>query len=291
MTTGFDIVIFQFNRTLGNCQMAKVDVDDNTRLLLKEASGYKILGKEAETACFKIYHNDSLAKAVREKAKLMVIESNLRFVLKFAMDYNRITGVPLVDLYAEGKLGLMDAFYRYDWRTGVKFGSYAVWYVRTHIGSFVQECDMVRVPVRLRKKVLKAIRDGEDISGMRYAKEAEAAILHTISTDTPVEHDDDDSGSITVGDTIGDTSVEAPDEEYGRELLRNRLDSEFRTVLEPSEAKLLRSLYGIDGEEYSLDDVAAETGSDKEWVRRAKARALDKLRDSKGLSKFTYGIS
>ena len=137
--------------------MAKTAAETDSRtldLLIRETSEYEIIGKEAETACFQIYHSDKASPSVKEAAKLKVIRSNLRFALKFAMDYSRITGLPVEDFYSDGKLGLMEAFYRFDWRTGVKFGSYAVWYLRTRMSSTVQENDLVRVPVRLRKKVL-----------------------------------------------------------------------------------------------------------------------------------------
>lgn len=261
-------------------------------LLLKETSSYEIIGRDAETACFRIYHSDRSSPAVKEAAKLKVIQSNLRFALKFAMDYHRITGIPVSDFYADGKLGLMDAFYRYDWTTGVKFGSYAVWYLRTRMGSSVQENDLVRVPVRLRKKVLKALKSGEGVEDIRYGKEAEASMMHTFSMDLPIDSDDDDdSGTITVGDTIPDVDEQSmPDYGHAHELLREKLDREMGSSLTLEESKLLRYLYGLDGEGTSLDDAAAEIGSSKDWARRAKAKALAKLRESHALDDFAEGV-
>lgn len=273
--------------------MAKcIEKGENLDLLVRETSSYEIIGKEAETACFKIYHSDTASPAVKEAAKLKVIQSNLRFALKFAMDYHRVTGMPVEDFYGDAKLGLMDAFYRYDWRTGVKFGSYAVWYLRTRMSSTVQEKDLIRVPVRLRKKVLRAIRDGEDISIIRYGKEAESAIMHTFSMDTPVESEcEDDGNTITVGDTIPDVDEELmPDYGHSLELLREKLDHEMKHTLTLEESRLLRHMYGLDGEETSLDDAAAELGSSKDWARRAKAKALAKLRESGKLDEFAKGV-
>lgn len=260
-------------------------------LLIKETSEYEIIGKEAETACFQIYHSDKASPSVKEAAKLKVIRSNLRFALKFAMDYSRITGLPVEDFYSDGKLGLMEAFYRFDWKTGVKFGSYAVWYLRTRMSSTVQENDLVRVPVRLRKRILKVLKNGGTVDGIRYGKEAEASMLHTISMDVPVTTENvDDDDSLSVGDTIVDSDIECqPDYGHSRDLLRERIDSEMKCTLTLEESKLLRHLYGLDGEESSLDDVAAETGNSKDWVRRAKSRALAKLREAHGLDDFENG--
>ena len=269
----------------------KVDMGENVSLLIKETSAYEIIGRDAETACFKIYHDQSIPKHIREAAKLKVIQSNLRFALQFAMDYHRITSIPVEDFYADAKLGLMEAFYRYDYTLGVKFGSFAVWYMRTRMGGTVQENDLVRVPVRLRKKVLDALRKGKPVDTIRYGKEAEASIMHTFSMDLPVDTDDDDGGAITVGESIQDTDPsKMPDYRYGMELLRERVNSELKVTLTPDERKLLRCMFGLDGEESSLEEAAVEFGTSKEWARHTKAKALAKLREAHGLDDFTDGI-
>ena len=273
--------------------MAKCIETGELELLLKETSSYEILGKDAETAYFKIYHNATASRAVKEAAKLKVIRSNLRLVLKLAIDYSKISRIPLSDFYAEGTLGLLDAFYRYDWRIGTKFDSYAIWYLRVRMAGGVQASDLVRVPPRLRKKVLDALKEGKPVEAIRYGKEAEAAIMHTFSMDTPIEPDgDDDRGHITVGDTIPDNGGDElmPDYSHSQELLRGKLDEQMNSVLTLEESKLLRLLYGLDGERISLDDAAAEIGSSKDWARRAKAKALAKLRGTHALDKFGEGV-
>lgn len=274
--------------------MAKAKVfDEEVSELIRETSSYEIIGKAAETACFKIFHSAGVPESVREGAKLKVIRSNLRFALKLAIDYHNMTGMPVGDFFADGKLGLLEAFYRYDWTTGVKFGSYAIWYLRTRMSSTVAERDLVRVPVRLRKKVIKALKDGVPMDAIKYGKEAEASIMHTISMDTPItsDTDDEESADITVSDAIPDVDAAAPDYGHAQQMLHDRLESEMKCSLSPDECKLLRHLYGIDREESSLDDVAMETGNSKDWVRRAKAKALAKLRESHGLDDFREGIN
>jgi DNA-directed RNA polymerase sigma subunit (sigma70/sigma32) len=64
----------------------------------------------------------------------------------------------------------------------------------------------------------------------------------------------------------------------------------MNSVLTLEESKLLRQMYGLDGEETSLDDAAAEIGSSKDWARRAKAKALAKLRESHALDDFAEGV-
>ena len=250
--------------------------------LIAEVTGYEIIGQRAETACFKAYHT-SKQDGVREAAKLKILKSNLRFVLKFAMDYHRMTGLPVVDFYAEGKLGLMESFYKYDYKTGVKFASFAIWEVRRHMAMVVQGRDLIHVPVRQRKRVLQALRDGAPID-MHYGNEAVNAITVPDSLDMAVGADGETS-TFLLHDVIPDTSPDAnPENRAIMEDMLVGLDAEMKRVLTPMENKLLRSLYGLDGEGCSFEEEAANTGLSKDWVRKMKNQAMEKLRDSKRLN-------
>ncbi len=250
--------------------------------LIAEVVGYKIIGQRAENACFQAYHT-SKNEGVREAAKLKIIQSNLRFVLKFAMDYHNMTGLPIVDFYTEGKLGLMESFYKYDYRTGVKFSSFAIWEVRRHMSMVVQGRDLIHVPVRQRKRVLKAIRDGLPMD-MNYGNEAMNAIVGPDSLDMPVGEDGENS-TFLLHDVIPDETPDAnPEHSVIMEEMKDGLEAEMNRVLTPVENRLLRSLYGLDGDGCSFEEEAANTGMSKDWIRKIKNQAIEKLRDSKRLS-------
>jgi len=250
--------------------------------LIAEVAGYEIIGHRAENACFSAYHT-SKDEGVREAAKLKIIKSNLRFVLKFAMDYHNMTGLPIVDFYTEGKLGLMESFYKYDYRTGVKFASFAIWEVRRHMSMVVQGKDLVHVPVRQRKRVLQAIREGLPID-MNYGNEAVNAILGPDSLDMPVG-EDGESSTFLLHDVIPDKTTDSnPEKAALMEDMRSGLEVEMERVLSPVENRLLRSLYGLDGEGCSFEEEAANTGMSKDRIRKIKNQAIEKLRDSKRLN-------
>lgn len=250
--------------------------------LIAEVARYEIIGHRAETACFKIYHT-SKDEGIREAAKLKIIKSNLRLVLKFAMDYHNVTGLPIVDFYTEGKLGLMEAFYKYDYRTGVKFASFAIWEIRRHVSMVVQGRDMIHVPVRQRKRVLKAMRNGLPVDMMNYGTEAKNAIMGPDSLERPAK-DGDDESAFLLHEVIPDETPETNPEQHAiLEDMRAGLDIEMSRVLNPVENRLLRALYGLDGDGSSFDEEAANTGTSKEWVRRTKNQAIEKLRDSNRL--------
>ena len=81
-----------------------------------------------------------LASKYREKGDIeaahKLITSNLRFVVKIALEYKNY-GVKLLDLIQEGNIGLMMAVKKFDPLRGYRFISYAVWWIRAYIQNFI----------------------------------------------------------------------------------------------------------------------------------------------------------
>lgn len=81
-----------------------------------------------------------LALKYREKGDIeaahKLITSNLRFVVKIALEYKNY-GLKLLDLIQEGNIGLMMAVKKFDPRRGYRFISYAVWWIRAYIQNFI----------------------------------------------------------------------------------------------------------------------------------------------------------
>ena len=111
----------------------------------------------------------SLAKAYREhgdvEAAHRLVTANLRFVVKIAHEY-RAYGLRLLDLIQEGNLGLMTAVKKFDPERGVKLISYAVWWIRAHIQSFIMRSwSLVKIGTTQaqRKLFFKLRSEGEEI--------------------------------------------------------------------------------------------------------------------------------
>ncbi len=64
-------------------------------------------------------------------------EHNLRLVITIAAPFARSSGMPIEDLVQEGSVGLMEAVGRFDPRRGVRFGSYAPWWIRAFILKYL----------------------------------------------------------------------------------------------------------------------------------------------------------
>ena len=82
-----------------------------------------------------------------EEALNKLVRSNLRFVVSVAKKYQN-QGVPLSDLINEGNLGLIRAAHKFDETKGIKFISYAVWWIRQAIlQALAEQSRIVRVPL------------------------------------------------------------------------------------------------------------------------------------------------
>jgi RNA polymerase sigma factor (sigma-70 family) len=140
---------------------------DSFALYLQEIGSHPLIGPEEERR---------LARRIRagDRGALdRMVESNLRFVVSVARRYRHL-GVPLQDLVTEGNLGLLEAAERFDERKGVRFTSYAVWWVRQSIISAIrQQIGIVRVPVSKRRGRLALERGPMPRRSKSHARDGE----------------------------------------------------------------------------------------------------------------------
>src|SRR5213079_2962100 len=108
---------------------------------LREISQYPLITREEEvTLAQRIKRGD-------EEALDKLVRSNLRFVVSVAKKYQN-QGVSLSDLINEGNLGLIRAAHKFDETKGIKFISYAVWWIRQAIlQALAEQSRIVRVPL------------------------------------------------------------------------------------------------------------------------------------------------
>src|SRR2546427_1827050 len=108
---------------------------------LREISQYPLITREEEV---------TLAQRIKqgeEEALDKLVRSNLRFVVSVAKKYQN-QGVSLSDLINEGNLGLIRAAHKFDETKGIKFISYAVWWIRQAIlQALAEQSRIVRVPL------------------------------------------------------------------------------------------------------------------------------------------------
>lgn len=236
-----------------------------------------------------------LAEEVRggsEDALDTLIRSNLRFVVTVAKKY-RNQGVPLQDLVNEGNVGLIRAARKFDERKGIKFVTYAVWWIRQAIlQAIAEQSRIVRVPLNRaaalhrigrrqsslrqdlgREPTLDELADGLDLS--QSVLDATLAVSQShLSLDAPAGPGEEHS----LMDYMPDQLSPRPDEHVFENALAEMLNSALST-LDERQARVLRLYYGLDDEEpRTLEEIGALLGVTRERVRQIKEKALARLR-------------
>lgn len=256
---------------------------DKVVTALNEDSEVKYLGKI----------RDALGEAGRRRDSF--VKANLRLVVTMARRYDR-GGMPLADLIQEGNLGLMHAVNRFDFRRGLRFSTYACWWIRHAISrALADKGRAVRIPVHMleAQQQLEKVRQGliKDLSRPPTSQElAEAARvplkkLHEmhryimgpgVSLDRSV-HDEDDR---VFGDTLADPTTEdsTPADGLTTSKLCEQVGTHLRD-LTPIEADILKQRFGLgDDEERTFREIGDQYKLSRERIRQIQNVALDKLR-------------
>jgi len=240
---------------------------------LREISAYPLIDRQEE---------GELAKRIRRgdrEALEKLVNSNLRFVVSIAKKYQN-QGVALADLINEGNLGLIRAAEKFDETRGVKFISYAVWWIRQAIlQALAEQSRIVRVPLNRagellgREPTVGELAEGLDVDADELYKTMSIAMAH-LSLDAPLVPGEDNK----LLDYLPDEYRPGPEQEAFEKALRTNVEAALST-LKPREAKILRLYYGLDGEEaMTLEEIGQQLGVTRERVRQIKERALARLR-------------
>jgi RNA polymerase primary sigma factor len=221
-----------------------------------------------------------------------LVRANLRFVVSVAKQYQN-QGLSLQDLINEGNLGLIKAAQRFDETRGFKFISYAVWWIRQSILQAVAEqARIIRLPLNQVGAISKLKKTAAMLEQEYQRKPSTAEIakeldlseskvqgmmgmnMHQISTDAPL--DDDDEGNFL--DVYVDQDSVATDEAVENESDNNAIKRSL-SMLTEKERQVINMYYGIGtSREYSLDEIALQMGISRERTRQIRDRALKRLK-------------
>lgn len=231
-------------------------------------------------------------KAGDEEAKNKLVEANLRFVVSVAKQYQG-NGLELVDLINEGNIGLIKAAERFDATRGIKFISYAVWWVRQQIFLAISEQSrMVRLPqnqVGMISKLTGAAaafqqiegrepsaEELSEITGIPAAKISESLGLSGkhVSLDKPLG---EDSESGTLMELKPDEESPAADLAVDNESMREDI-TDVLGMLTSREQKILLWSFGIGCAEMTMEEIGEKLDLSRERVRQVREKAVRKLR-------------
>lgn len=241
----------------------------------------------------------ALAKRIErgdQRAKKTMVERNLGLVLWVART-QRDVDVPFADLVQEGTVGLLRAAERFDHRRGVKFSTYAVWWIRRSIRDAVAAASVIRIPAEARRQQA-AIRHAEaelDRSASRLHSDAEiaehtglsvttvrsvrGAAKVTASLDAPIG-----TGATPVVAYLADHRVADPVEAVIAREDRGEVAALLRLLPRRHREVLVRR-YGLNGHGIqSHAEIGAWLGVGEERSRQLEREALNRLRSIVGSS-------
>lgn len=269
----------------GSVRKSSVD-EGSLDQYLREISQYPLISREEEV---------ELARRIKQGCQESLdklVRSNLRFVVSVAKKYQN-QGVSLADLINEGNLGLIRAAHKFDETKGIKFISYAVWWIRQAIlQALAEQSRIVRVPLNRagtlhrigkrsselqqelgREPTVEEIAEGLDIPEEEVAKTLSISQSH-LSLDAPLSPGEDNK----LLDYLPDTQRPGPDDETFERALSESI-KEVLSTLKEREAKILRLYFGLDGQEpMTLEEIGSMLGITRERVRQIKEKALNRLR-------------
>ena len=231
--------------------------------------------------------------AAGDRARAQLINSNLRLVVSIARRYQG-HGLSLLDLIQEGSLGLMRAVDKFDPSRGLKFSTYATYWIRQSVGrAIADQSRTVRLPVHLGERLSRLARARQrliqhldrDPTAEEIANElgltadqvirAEQAALTPASLDEA--HTDDGTG--TLAEIIADPLQPSPLDAVSHDLLRGDL-REALSHLTPRERHIIQLRYGLGGgSALTLEQIGQRLSLTRERVRQLESEALKKLRD------------
>jgi RNA polymerase primary sigma factor len=222
-----------------------------------------------------------------------LIRANLRFVISVAKKYQN-RGMGLTDLIGEGNIGLLTAARKFDPDQGVKFISYAVWWIRQAIlAALARQGRTVWVPLNRTADLSRIVRSAETLrkeferqptpEEIAHATGLTVEVVQSLATlnssdlrlDAPVEGE----GERALSDRFVADEQSNPDTQVMDQLLTEEIDRALG-ALPARDAKVLRLYFGLnDGREHTLEEIGDLLGVTRERVRQLRDRALKRLRD------------
>lgn len=232
-----------------------------------------------------------LAASTEEHRETRIDEA-IGYVPKVARRY-RGCGIPFDDLLGAGNLGLVEAALRFDPSRGVKFVTYADWWIRKAIlQTLERELGAVRLP-RYRQQQLKRLADARRRFREERGRDAEASELQASSglRERDVHKLDrlgrnalslDEPARPGAERSLGDALLQDEDPDPQDRLIRRdsaRFLREILQALTPKEKRVMRLRFGFDGRDpMTLRAIGRELGISRERVRQLEGRALERLR-------------
>ncbi|MBN1570369.1 MAG: sigma-70 family RNA polymerase sigma factor [Acidobacteria bacterium] len=241
------------------------------------------------------------SKAEMLEAKDQFVQSNLRLVFSIAKKYSYPT-LDLLDLVQEGNIGLMKAVYKFNYRLGHKFSTYATWWIRQSISrAIADQGRTIRIPVHMIEAMNRTLKASNELSKRlgrmhsipELARELKIPvskirdILLAAQEPVSLEAAVGDNPDSSLNRFVEDKNAVLPEKNAMDRNLEEVTDSALQ-VLSPREQQIVRMRYGLNdtGKEYTLQEVGEVFRVTRERIRQIEEKALLKLRSPHSANKL-----
>ncbi len=265
---------------------------DPLQSYLAEVNKYRLLTREEEK---------ELGRRIQEEndpeAAYILTTSNLRLVVKIALDFQRIWMQNLLDLIQEGNIGLVQAVKKFDPYKNVKFSYYSSFWIKAYILKFIMDnWRLVKIGTtqgqrklffRLKKEKQKLIEEGFDpgpklLSERMGVSEQEIVDMDQrldgwdISLDEPLKADSDTERIDFINAEVHSTEDEMAKKEI-EDILHARVD-QFKKTLNPRELDIFEQRIFSD-EPKTLQEIGEQYSISRERVRQIESSIIKKLKE------------
>lgn len=227
------------------------------------------------------------------RALAKLVNSNLKFVVFIARDYQD-RGLPLDELISEGNLGLLEAARRYDQNRGVKFISYAVWWIRQSIlQALANHSRLVRLPINHIWALQKMVNTVENLEQNLGRPPELEEVAHELNISTKKlsknmvywgrefsleDSTRPNSENLSLIDRIHSEEFAEPSSNLLNESMKIDINMALDSLTK-NEQKIVRLYYGINCDRpLTLLEIGMQLNLSRERIRQIKNKALRKLR-------------
>lgn len=285
----------------------ELNVSDSEKMYLSEIHNIPVLSWEKTKEYFEKIEeykkllaneeNPELIHKYEEKIQMFknkIVEGNLRLIIRPATRYLN-NGIDLLDLIQEGNIGLMRATEYFDLHVGVKFSTYAMWWVRQAFQrAIVDKGRMIRIPVHGAEKIKKIKREKDNLEQelgrevnlnelVEYLNISDKALINYMinfdnlqSLDKSYGTEDDDSNAYEF--TPSEENIE-------KDILDKIMVESILKKLNEREEEFIRLRFGIKKDEkdtlhsktHTLAQIGEIFGITRERARQREIVALKKL--------------
>jgi len=274
--------------------------------LLAEARRFPMLSLEREQDLARAWRDHGDEAALRD-----LVGSHLRLVIKIARGFAGY-GLPILDLIAEGNVGLMQAAQKFDPYRGFRFATYAMWWIRAAIQEHIlHSTSLVKMgTTAAQKKLFFNLRRMKGQLERRQQGDLSPEWAETIAAELGVPEEDvvEMNRRMSGGDrSLNMTITDDGETEWVDRLVDERPNQEF-LLAEADEMAQRRKLLGealtrlnerereivierrLRDEPLTLEDLSRRFHVSRERIRQLEVRAVDKLRKAMLNAAKTLGL-